>query len=629
MCGICGYTRIDRYISTDLIVKMKNAIAHRGPNDHGTYSDENIVLGHQRLSVIDLKSGKQPIKNETNQIWLIANGEIYNYKSLKSNLKLKGHIFTTNSDSEVLLHLYEEYQEKLLQCIEGMYAFAIWNKKKQLLFLARDRYGQKPLYYAIIQNQLVFASELKAILQHPKLKKKINHLALKQYLAYEYVPEPLSIFENINKLEAGCFLTWQNKKITIKRYWDFPVKAQKFKGSQTKCSKTLLWLLNKSVKKRLMSDVPLGIFLSGGLDSSIITALACKHIQPHKIKTFSIGFNEKSYDETSYSNYVANYLGTDHISETLTSSQMLDILPKVTKLYDEPFADASSIPTYLVSKLAKKHVTVVLSGDGSDELFAGYDPFPAHQISRLFEFLPKNINEKIIRNIIKIITPSDNNMSFEFRVNKFFKYLYYPPIYKNQLWLGCFDSSMQNECLIDTADNHKNDIYKNLLEMMRTTKGLNHIEAVIYAYIKTYLKDDILTKVDRASMAHGLEVRSPFLDSDMSYFIASIPHSWKLNNLTTKYILKKSALTLLPKHIIYRKKKGFGIPKAKWLRNSLKEYLYDALTEKHIKEQGLFKYDYIDKLRSEHIAEKRDNQKELWTLLTFDMWYRFYVMGNN
>ncbi|MBA3010373.1 MAG: asparagine synthase (glutamine-hydrolyzing) [Proteobacteria bacterium] len=625
MCGICGYTRINKYVSEEVIVAMKKAIAHRGPDDHGTYTDENIVLGHQRLAVIDLESGKQPLTNEDGRFWLIANGEIYNYRSLKSDLEAKGHIFSTHSDSEVLLHLYETYQEEMLERIQGMYAFAIWDTHKKTLFLARDRYGQKPLYYAQIQNQIVFASELKAILKYPGLKKEINSLALRQYLAYEYVPEPLSIFENINKLEAGCFLTWQKGEIRNKRYWDFPVTAPKFKGSQKECCEELLRLLDESVKKRLMSDVPLGIFLSGGLDSSLITALACRHVTSRKIKTFSIGFQERSYDETRYSKYVSDYLGTDHISETLTSSQMIEILPEITKLYDEPFADASAIPTYLVSKLAKKHVTVALSGDGSDELFAGYDPFPAHQISRLFECLPKFVNEKIFRNIIRMITPSDNNMSFEFRANKFFKYLYHPPVYKNQMWLGCFDASMQNECLIH-KDGHTSDVYSGLMELVRTTKGLNPIEAIIYAYIKTYLRDDILTKVDRASMAHGLEVRSPFLDSSMSQFIASIPSSWKLNRLVTKYILKKSARSVLPNSVINRKKKGFGIPKANWLRGILREDIESSFTAQRIKEQGLFDYQYVQQLIRDHMDRRRDHQKEIWTLFMFDKWYRNYMV---
>tara|TARA_B100000614_G_C14537341_1_gene488942 strand:- start:209 stop:2026 length:1818 start_codon:yes stop_codon:yes gene_type:complete len=605
---------------------MKDRIAHRGPDGHGTYSDANMVLGHRRLSVIDLESGKQPMPNETGRLRLVANGEIYNYQALKFELESEGHRFATRSDSEVLLHLYENYHEKMLEKIEGMYAFAIWDAERETLFLARDRYGQKPLYYTLISGQIVFASELKAILEYPGLEKRINPQALRQYLAYEYVPEPLSIFDSILKLEAGCCLTWYRGNVSKKRYWDFPVRTPRFKGSQKECCRELLRRLESSVKKRLMSDVPLGMFLSGGLDSSLVTALACKQVTDRRIRTFSIGFEEKSFDETIYSNRVAGYLGTDHVSEHLTENQMVDILPQIIKLYDEPFADASAIPTYFVSQLAKKKVTVVLSGDGGDELFAGYDPFPAHQISRVFECLPRGINEKIFRNIVRVLTPSDRNMSFELKVNKFFRYLYYSPVLKNQLWLGGFDPDMQKECLADGGE-ECDSVYAGLEELVDKTKGLHPIQTVIYAFIKTYLRDGILTKVDRASMVHGLEVRSPFLDHDLSHFAASIPASWKLKGLTTKYILKKCAGPLLPGAIIRRKKKGFGIPKSKWLRGILRDDLESAFSRQHVIRQGLFDFNYIQTLIKDHMSRRRDNQKELWTIFMFDLWYRQYMNG--
>ena len=623
MCGICGFTRTNIHQEETVAERMMDALRHRGPDDHGRFANDQIVLGHRRLSIIDLSGGRQPLANETKTVWVVANGEIYNFKELRTALENKGHRFATSSDSEVLVHLYEEHGAAMVDHLIGMFAFAIWDSHSDTLLLARDRYGQKPLYYAERNGQLIFASELKSIVQHPHIEAKLDPTALHRYLAYEYVPAPYTIYQEIYKLDAGCLLIWQAGQAKRIRYWDYPAAAPPFQGSfQEGCSR-LLGLLDQAVQRRLVSDVPLGVFLSGGLDSSTITALMTRHRAPAEIKTFSIGFSEKSYDETTYARQVSRLLGTDHHEEVVDASAMLGVLPQVATQFDEPFADASAIPTFILSRHTRRQVTVALSGDGGDELFAGYDPFPAHRIAGIVSSLPKAVTDSIFRQALRLLTPSDNNMSYEFRVNKFFRHLRDSPIRRNQAWLGTFDYQGQRQ-LLSEAWQPRQDPYRDLEQLERHLAKVAVLPAIIYSYLRTYLQEDILTKVDRASMVHALEVRSPFLDHQLGEFVASLPASWKLRGLTTKYILKKTVRPLLPAQIVNRAKKGFGIPKAKWLREDLRPMLEEVCNERSLAQQGIFQPARVRTLMDEHFARRRDHQKELWTLLMFQLWQQHH-----
>jgi asparagine synthase (glutamine-hydrolysing) len=618
MCGICGYTRLGTTTDASVIEGMKDAMTHRGPDDHGTYADEGVVMGHRRLSIIDLKTGLQPMGNETNTIVAVCNGEIYNYKALRKALVKKGHRFRTKSDTEVLVHLYEEYGESFVQHLIGMFAFAIWDAERKSLFMARDRYGQKPLYYAERNGQLIFSSSLQALVLYPGVEKRIDKEALSQYLAYEYIPAPYAIYKGVRKISAGSCLKWKTGRTRLWHYWDYPVGSPVFHGTIDDCTRELRRLLNQSVKLRLVSDVPLGVFLSGGIDSSAVVALMSHFVSPDRIKTFSIGFRERDFDETPYAHLVADYFGTDHRVEILDASKLFDLLPDVIDAYDEPFADASAIPTYALSRFTRKHVTVALGGDGGDELFAGYDPFVAHRIAKILKPIQNNITKKFLLKVAESLPPSDRNLSFEFRLKRFIRHLNGDPVSTTRLWLGAFNWSLQQDLLTPPFLKGLSDPFKQSSNGRK--RPLHFVDAVAYEYVKNYLQEDILTKVDRASMAHALEVRAPFLDHKLGEFVSTIPVKWKLRGLTTKYILKRALRPSLPHTILKRKKRGFGIPKAKWLREDLRPLVEDLFSQQSITQGNIFSFPFVDQMMKEHFRRKKDHQKELWTLLIFEMW---------
>ncbi|MBW2121313.1 MAG: asparagine synthase (glutamine-hydrolyzing) [Deltaproteobacteria bacterium] len=617
MCGICGYTRSHRDIPEGIIDDMKDALVHRGPDEEGTYADDQIVLGHRRLSIIDLEGGRQPMASEGGRIIVVCNGEIYNYVELRKFLEQRGHRFSSRCDTEILVHLFEEYGIDMVRRLTGMFAMAVWDSGDRALVLVRDRFGQKPLYYAERDGQLIFASELGSLVKHPGIEKKIDKTALSRYLAYQYVPAPFSIYEGVYKLDAGSCLEWKRGKVRTFRYWDFPVGRSNFDGTIDECCSELSRLLGDSVRRRLISDVPIGVFLSGGVDSTAIVALMARHMPPQAIKTFSIGFTEKRFDESAYARSVARYFGTAHEEEILEGTDLIDMLPKVAEAYDEPFADPSAIPTYLLSRFARRHVIVALGGDGGDELFAGYEAFIGHRIARLFEYLPDSLRRGVFPRLAGLFPPSDGNMSFPFAARRFFSHLEADSVRRNQLWLGAFDYDSQKELLAGEFSSGLADPFD---DERRDNERLHYLDAVAYSYIRTYLQEDILTKVDRASMAHGLEVRAPFLDHEFGEFAGSIPMRWKLKGLTPKYLLKRAMSGLIPGEVLKRRKRGFAIPRSKWLREDLGQCLRDLFTEERVKEQGTFSYTYVRRLMEEHFDRKSDHQKELWTLLMFEMW---------
>ena len=628
MCGICGYIYLDRSKrpSEDVLKDMMNTLILRGPDDQGTYIKDNVALGQRRLSIIDLEKGHQPMFNEDGSVVIIYNGEVYNFRELRATLLEKGHVFKTHSDTEVIVHAYEEYGEDCLKHFNGMFAFAIWDSRNQTLFLARDRFGKKPLYYAFFDNQFIFGSELKAILKHPAAKKEIDLNALSKYLAYEYVPSPYSIFKNIYKLEAGCMLSLKDGKTRIERYWDLRFERRPILNIK-ETERQLLGLLKESVKKRLISDVPLGVFLSGGIDSSAVVCMMAELMNPKDIKTFSVGFKEKSFDESNDARRIAKFFGTDHHEEILSPDTMLDVLPDILDLLDEPFADSSIIPTYLVSKFTRQHVKVALGGDGGDELFLGYPSFLACKIYSMLDLFPDMVKKIPFKMLAKIVGTSDDYMSLSFRIRRFARGLDFPQEVRHQAWIGAFMPREQKGLFLPDKglDYDAGNVYSLTKKFFSAAEKLESLDKAIYIYVKTYMTDDILTKVDRASMANSLEVRAPFLDTEFTEFAAGIPASLKLKNFNTKWILKDALKGRLPEETLKKGKQGFAVPVAKWLKADLKGLLLDAFNKTKIEREGIFDYAYIKNLVDRFLENKNDTRKEIWVLFMFEMWYNKWM----
>lgn len=634
MCGICGYLDLTgSLIDRDILLSMTASLTHRGPDDHGIYINSSgqqggsglspsIGMGHRRLSIIDVSSAAcQPMANEDESVWVVFNGEVYNFAELREECVGRGHVFKSRSDTEVLLHLYEDSGIDFVEKLNGMFAFALWDGRDNKLFLVRDRIGKKPLYYSQIDSALVFASELKALLAHPQVRKEIDIESLGKYLLYEYVPSPDSIFKGVKKLRPGYVLSASRQGIWEKCYWhlDFTPKIE---ASEEQISEEIMNLFRDSLRKRLISDVPLGVFLSGGLDSSSIVAGLSELIPGNEIKTFSIGFKDKSFDESSYAREVADYFGTDHHEEILNPGRMIEILPEVINFLDEPFADASVIPTYLLSKFTRSEVTVALGGDGGDELFAGYPTFLAHKMALFYEGLPSSLHNAVV-SLASLLPVSMDNISFDFKVKQFLKGIPYDAPERNHIWLGAFSPEEQKKLFNHDVLASLNG-FNPLISIRESLEGLSFediMDQITFLYFKFYLADDILTKVDRASMAASLEVRAPFLDYRLMDYVNRLPFRYKLKGFTSKYILKRCMRNKIPERIINRNKKGFGVPIAKWFKNELRATLLDSLSEAKIKREGFFNYRYIKSLLDEHFAGRKDNRKQLWTLFMFEQWY--------
>jgi asparagine synthase (glutamine-hydrolysing) len=622
MCGITGIIKQKKFELLEL-KHITDSLTHRGPDDAG-YDIFNsnshsyfCGLGQRRLSIVDLsQAGHQPMCNEDKRYWITFNGEIYNHLELKQDLLSKKHIFKSNTDTEVIIHGIEEYGISFINQLNGMFAFALWDNLKGELLLARDRFGQKPLYYSYLNNLLIFASEVKAIAAHPEFTKTLDLNSLSDYLQFEYLPQDKSIYKNVNKLLPGHYLIFNQNGKSINKYWDvnFDNSSAYNKLPENELCEILLEKFKKAVNYRLMSDVPLGVFLSGGVDSSVIVATLFEMMPSKNIKTFSMGFEEESFDESSYAQKVANIFNTDHHHQKLTSKSMLDILPEVIDKIDEPFADASIIPTYLLSKFTRNYVTVALGGDGGDELFAGYDPFLANYWAEKFKLLPKSVTNKIVNPLVNLMPVSEKNMSLDFKAKNFLKYVYESPVFRNQLWLGSFSAKEQKQLLNFSLD------YKPL-NLLKVPDNLSKNSSLLWHYQKYYLPEDILTKVDRASMMVSLEARTPFLDVEFAEFANSLSFGLKFKNITRKYIFKKAFENKLPKSILYRNKKGFGIPLTKWIKNDLKKEIEHYLSYDYIKKQDLFLYDSVSDIFKEHLNGSKDNRKQVWTLYMFQKWY--------
>ena len=633
MCGIVGFltSKAKNIPEYEVLKTMRDVLIHRGPDDVGEYVrplDEKgpyVFLGHRRLSIIDLAGGHQPLSNEDGTVWVVFNGEIYNFKELREILKGRGHQFRTYSDTEVIAHAYEEYKENCFKYFNGMFAIGIWDGKRNRLVLARDRLGKKPLYYSDINETFIFASELKAIMLYPSFPRKVDPLSLMKYLFYEFIPCPHTIFRDAKKLPPASYLVWNEGRIEVKEYWSpFDSRKVEEKVSETEATLRITELLRQSVKRRLISDVPLGIFLSGGIDSSTVAALAQEE-DPGKIETFSIGFEDASFDESRYALLASKHLGTKHHEQTMGPTDLLNLVPRLPDILDEPMADASILPTYLLSKFTREYVKVALGGDGGDELFAGYPTYLAHKFARQYERLGAPLHSMLtfLGNLLPV---SDNNISFDFKVKKFLSGIGYSDSIRNFIWLGSFSFPDLLPVLSSEIIPHfdRDRLVEEILAYERGFPLTDRTSLLQFLDLKLYLQEAILVKVDRASMACSLEVRAPFLDYEFVEFVTGIPSSLKLKGLTSKYILKSAMESFLPKEVIHRKKKGFGVPIAKWVKGPLKELFGDLLSPDRIGREGFLNPKYVTPLLQDHLVNKRDNRKQLWTLLVWELWVNRY-----
>jgi asparagine synthase (glutamine-hydrolysing) len=637
MCGIVGYLNLngqDLGPDENFLPTMCESIAHRGPDEVGMKIMGSVALGMTRLSIIDLKTGQQPITNEDGSIWIVFNGEIYNFHEIQERVKARGHRLVTASDTETIVHLYEDYGPQCLQYLEGMFAFAIWDSAKQRLFMARDRMGEKPLHWTISQGQFIFSSEIKGILAHPKSKRELNQEALRQYLTLEYVPAPNSIFKDIHKLMPAHYLVVENGRVDIKGYWN-PEELPKV-SSQAEAQERLLALLDRSIELRLISDVPLGVFLSGGIDSSTIAALAAPKVEG-ALKTFSIGFSDASFDESEHARSVAHHLGAHHENVQFEPNLALATMTELWTILDEPLGDASIVPTYFLSKMTRRHVTVALAGEGGDELFGGYPTYQAHQLAELWNYLPLVLRENVLNPAINSLPVSLNNLSLDYKLKRFAAATQEPPIRRHLRWMGSIPVAEHKGLLaVNCGNGAQHYGEESLLESKNFTRVLlpaqgdkeSVVEKIMRLDLATYLPDDLLVKSDRASMAASLEVRLPFLAYPLVEFALSVPPHMKLKGMQGKYLLRKVASAYLPKDIVKRPKKGFGIPVGKWINNEFKPVVQELLSDSFITQQGIFQANYVGRLLKEHNEGRIDRRKELWTLLMFQWWWRKFFMSS-
>jgi asparagine synthase (glutamine-hydrolysing) len=633
MCGICGIYNFDgQLVDEEILRKMNHTLIHRGPDGEGYYIGKNIGLGHRRLSIIDLEGGKQPMGNEDGSIQVVFNGEIYNFLELKKDLEAKGYRFRTRSDTETIIYGYEEWGEDFVQKLRGMFAIALWDSRNQKLLLIRDRIGKKPLYYYLGTDRILFASEIKALLMDKSIPKEIDPIALDSYLSFGYVPSPLSIFKAIRKLPPAHIAVCKLGKFSVRQYWHLDMENEASPKSEEEVLEELRCLFDEAVRLRLISDVPLGAFLSGGVDSSAVVASMAVLIGKEPVKTATIGFSDKGFDELEHARVVAKQYQTDH-TEFVVNPDALEVLEDIVWHLDEPFADASAIPTYYVSKMARQKVTVALSGDGGDETFAGY--INRYYMNRLEDSVRRKLPGFLKQNILGPmgeIYPKADFLPRPFRLKRFLSNLshtfeqayfrdmsfYFLPEMKEKLYHSDFKSAIKDFNAFDILGDH-----------FKVNRNPDVTTRVQYVDIKTYLPEDILVKVDRMSMAHSLEVRAPILDHKLMEYVGSLPSNLKLKGKESKYIFKKMLEGRLPQNILYRKKQGFSIPLASWLRNEMRGFVEETLFSSQNGLSSFFNLQYIKDLWRRHLNGRQDYAYPLWGVMMFSLWKRKFLDKNN
>jgi len=633
MGGICGIINLEgEPVNEGVLRRMTDTLAHRGPDASSflVQCEDGASAGlGQRWFILGSGGGvnRPVITNERGDRWIVFDGQIYNAPALRSDLESR-HTFSSPDDPEVVLHLSEERSAEFPAVLNGEFAFAVWNRPEKELILVRDRIGIKPLYYALRGDEFIFASELKALLAHPRIEPKLDLKALSKYLAFEYVPAPAAIIWGVSKLPAGHCLVLRRGRITVRSYWEvgFSTRADD-KLDEREVSGRVRELLQTAVAIRLGGGPELpGIFLSGGIDSSALVALASRIHDPRRLKTFTIGFREKSFDESEYARRVAEHFGTEHHEEILTHRQAIEIIPEVARFLDEPFADASIIPTYLLCRFASGKVRVALGGDGGDEFFRGYPTFLAHRLALFYQRLPGPAR-KFIGSMAGRLPVSMSNISFDFKAKQFLKGIPYPPEIRNQVWLGAFTPAEQERVFREEVWKGLSgfDPYEDIELHLKRAEFPELLDRISYLYIRTYLGDDGLVKTDRAANANSLGVRAPILDNELLDYVNSLPNRYKFRGTETKYIFKRAMEGLLPDDIIYRGKKGFGMPVSWWLQGELKNTMTELLDPRKIEKEGIFNPVWIKGLIDEHLTGKRDNRKYLWTLMMFELWRNNYL----
>jgi asparagine synthase (glutamine-hydrolysing) len=627
MCGISGliYTNRDRSVDRNVLERMNGVIAHRGPDSDGFFVDRNVGLAMRRLAIIDLVSGDQPIANENETAWVVFNGEIYNFPDLRRELESKGHSFKTNTDTESIVHLYEEYGLECVNHLRGMFAFALWDVQKQRLMLARDRGGQKPLYYAEHDGGLIFGSEIKCLLEYPNFPRTVDLEAIDHYLTLQYVPDPWTGFKHIRKLPPAHTLTLQEGSISVQRYWDLPY-TPKLIGSEDELIEELRSQLREAVRIRMISDVPLGAHLSGGIDSSLIVALMAEHAS-RPVKTFSIGFDEENFSELEYARAVAERYGTDHHEFKVSYGDVPATFEKIMTFFDEPFADSSALPMYFLSCMTREHVTVALNGDGGDELFAGYQRYALDRFANIYSRLPGSVTRGIVPALARLL-PEPVNVPIEANPIAGLKRLGQVADTSREAsivrWGSYFNDRMKRDLWRKEvrASFLGSDSSELLSESFRAATADSFLDRTLYSDTTNYLPGDLLVKADRMTMAHSLEGRSPFLDHVLMEWAARLPEKMKLRGRAHKVILKKAFAKALPQSVTKRGKQGFGIPLGAWFRGPLADWTNATLLDPNAGVRTLFQPSAIDRLMQEHAQGRTDHGKRIWTLLALELWWR-------
>lgn len=627
MCGIAGLVDFDGPHAPESLVRaMCTAMCHRGPDDEGVMAiprsaspqEPRAILGNRRLSIIDVAGGHQPIGNEDGSIWVVQNGEIYNFQELRQRLEAAGHTFTTKSDTEVLVHMYEEFGDEFARELDGMFALALWDDRRKRLLLARDRFGKKPLLYADLGERLLFGSEFQAILADPNVNRDIDYNALDEYLSFMSVPAPLTIYKQIRKLPPAHVLVRDARGIQLKRYWSLPYQP-KIKMDEQEAIGEVRRLLTEAVRKRLISEVPLGAFLSGGVDSSAVVGIMAGLIGD-RVKTFAIGFDDPRFNELPYARRVAEKYGCDH-HEFEVKPRAIEVVPTLVKHYGEPYADSSAIPSFYLAKLTRQHVTVALNGDGGDEAFGGYGWHLGSRLAERWQQLPSPLRA-LAESVASGLAPlSSHRRSRIARLSRFMSAASRPRAARYRQWLSVFTPEMKAEMYAAPPQRHADPIEA----IFASAPSLDAVDAMLHADVEWYLPTDLLVKVDIATMANSLEARSPFLDWHLMEFAARLPSSLKVNGNTSKYILKKAVEDLVPAENMHRPKQGFAVPVGPWLRGELKDYLADHILSSCFQQRALFKPAVVQKLFDDHQRGAGDHAHHLWTLLMLELWFREFI----
>lgn len=630
MCGILGAVDLTSNINKSHFENMLDILAHRGPDDKGIFYKKPVILGHRRLSIIDTSpAGHQPMSDKDGIVWIVYNGEVYNFLSIRKELETKGYTLRSRADTEVVLNAYKEWGIDCLHKFNGMFAFCICDLKNKLLFLARDRFGIKPLVYYFDNKKFIFSSEIKGFLLSEIISKEIDWEAFWYYIHFGYIPAPLTIYKKIKKLEPGYYIlvSWQNNsklQFIKKRWYHLPIVNFSQKLDINEIKETLFSLVSDAVKLRLISDVPLGAFLSGGIDSSIIAGLMIRHSN-RAVKTFSIGYKEhEMFDETSYAREVAKFNNTEHYEFKLTYQDILDIIPIVLDHLDAPFSDWSIFPTFLVSQKTRQHVTVALSGDGADELFAGYRKYQGEFFWKYYSLLPSFVRKKLIKPFLDLFPDSYDNRLLEYvrRAKKFLNGLDDDPARRHFNWMCIFSNELLEQLINDPVLEIDNISPFNFVKQLFGRYKGDFVNRMLYTDINICLPYDMLVKVDWMSMLNSLEVRVPFLDHRVVEFVFQIPGNLKLNKWKRKYILIETFKDILPPKLYHRSKQGFDVPIGEWFKKELKPLFWEIVNESSIKKQGLFNFDFIKKMYHLHISNKKDFSKQLLAIFIFEWWYR-------